>query len=118
MRTLRVLFFAILTAFTVNAVAQKTTYAKASDTAWEQVNDHSWALDVESHSATIVLMKAKKELHFTVSRPCLGTTYPEQYWWKYGDSFARGQTCDGRPARMETRYWRNWIHPLPTEVRE
>jgi hypothetical protein len=118
MRTLRVLFFTILAALTMNASAQKTTYAKASDTAWEQVNAHSWFLDVESHSAQIVLMKVKRELHFTLSRPCPGATYSEQYWWKYGDVMARGQTCDGRPARMETTYWRNWVHPLPTKARE
>ncbi|MCR4285502.1 MAG: hypothetical protein NUW00_01250 [Candidatus Kaiserbacteria bacterium] len=118
MRTTRFFIFAVLATLSMSAVAQKTTYAKADDTAWEQVNNHSWVLHVESHSAQVVLTKVKRELHFTVSRPCAGTTYSEQYWWKYGESLAKGQTCEGKQARMETSYWRNWVLPLPDELRE
>ncbi|MCF7815932.1 MAG: hypothetical protein K9M10_03105 [Candidatus Pacebacteria bacterium] len=119
MRTLRVLFFTILSAFALNGYAEESQmHMRIMGTNWKQVNDHSWLLVVEKPHTEIVLITVEKDLYFTASKKCRGNEYTEQYWWKYGDTFAKGQTCGGRTVRMETSYWKDFLYPLPEEVRE
>ncbi len=110
-------FFVFLTFFFISGVT--TAQVNKNDSPWEQINDHSWILEIRGvgRHETIVLITVGKDLLFTANSPCPHDTSGQTYWWKDGEKFARGVNCKNKAVLLPVKkHWERWIKPLPKEA--